>query len=438
MSSASKRRKFTHSLLNTCEKPARQPLQSQPYQRQLLQRDPLEEDPFTEDPPRKDPPRKDPAQREPLEEDPFTKDPPRKDPSQKDPPRRDPLQEDPPPRDPPRRDPLQSQLRQRDPLQEDPPQRDPPRKDPPQNQPPQTHHRLRRRKPPGSHRGGLAGVAQETLEVLPALIEQVPKLDVVTSSKHSFEDPHRLDPSACPSFPRPATIKVVNEDILNAALALADSPAAKNPKLSNSRPALVNFANAYTPGGGWLNGALAQEEVICFRTSLGLALTKDLYPMETNEAIYTGDVLVIRDDIDSGHNLLHPRIPADELPVVSVLTVAAVCRPGVRTFTVPDGRGGTRNKLVYRNDKDRGTAKSKMRLALRMAAVNGHGLLVLGALGCGVFGNPAEDVAHCWLEVLREDEFAGNWWKEVWFAIFDPRRDGNYKIFSQVLDGKEV
>jgi hypothetical protein len=41
---------------------------------------------------------------------------------------------------------------------------------------------------------------------------------------------------------------------------------------------------------------------------------------------------------------------------------------------------------------------------LRLAAYSHHRSLVLGALGYGaLYGNPPEDVAHCGLEVVREE-----------------------------------
>ncbi|CAM1503557.1 Fc.00g011480.m01.CDS01 [Cosmosporella sp. VM-42] len=101
-------------------------------------------------------------------------------------------------------------------------------------------------------------------------------------------------------------------------------------------------------------------------------------------------------------------------------------------------RSQGREKLVFATGKDRGITKAKMRLGLRMVATHRNQSLVLGALGCGVFGNPPEDVAHCWLEVLREDDFSGHWWREICFAIYDPKDEGNYDIFRRVLEGKRV
>lgn len=271
----------------------------------------------------------------------------------------------------------------------------------------------------------------------------LPSLKLDKSAKYSFTSLHRLDPNTCPLHPRPAVIKVINKDSVNAAIALAASAAAQDPNVRNPRPAVVNFANHQRPGGGWLNGAVAQEEAICYRTTLGLALHKMFYPFAMEDALYTPDVAVVRNDMASGHALLTPATPAHHLPVVSILSVAAILRPAVHTFDVPTddgvgGGGGRREKPVFARDKDRGVTKAKMRLCLRMAAVHGHGLLVLGALGCGVFANPPEDVAHCWLEVLREDEFRGNWWREVCFAVYEPKGGGNFAVFKKVLDGKEV
>lgn len=124
----------------------------------------------------------------------------------------------------------------------------------------------------------------------------------------------------------------------------------------------------------------------------------------------------MRQDLASGHAVMN--VPARDLPVVSAVTVAALHKPPVKTLKSKrqgeyEYETSESEKRVFANDRDRDTTKAKMRLCLRMAAVNKHDMLVLGALGCGVYGNPPEDVAHCWLEVFREHEFAGNWWREV-------------------------
>lgn len=136
--------------------------------------------------------------------------------------------------------------------------------------------------------------------------------------------------------------------------------------------------------------------------------------------------------------------PPTDFPVVSVLTITAIDKPQKKTFDVQeksDSRSNNwvrRKKEVFKLDRDRELTKAKMRLGLRIAVRNKHRWLVLGAFGCGALDNPPEDVAHCWLEVLREDEFAGNRWREVWFAVHDRNNNGSYDKFRCVLSGGKV
>ncbi|KAI6777448.1 hypothetical protein HG530_001393 [Fusarium avenaceum] len=293
-------------------------------------------------------------------------------------------------------------------------------------------------------RNELREISKETLKVLPSLINELGTGDLARQSfKHSIDSLNRLDPHQCPSYRQPAIIKVVNNDTLNAAIELSHRTRPDGEGVNAQPPIVVNFANRHSPGGGWMNGAMAQEEALCYRSSLALSLNKKHYPLERDQALYSPYVLIMREDIPSGHRLSSLR--ARELPVVSVLTIAALRNPRVRVFrNVPytnqsyQSNSVVYDKHVFAHDRDRNLTKAKMRLSLRMAANNKHDTLVLGALGCGVYGNPPEDVANCWLEVLREDEFSGNWWREVWFAIFDPKNEGNFGIFHYVLDGRVV
>lgn len=100
--------------------------------------------------------------------------------------------------------------------------------------------------------------------------------------------------------------------------------------------------------------------------------------------------------------------------------------------------------MCYKYPQDRLLTKQKMRTFLRIAALNAHRTIVLGALGCGAFRNPNTEVVACWREVLGEGEFAGGWWTEVVFAVMDgdggggKEGDGNYGVFWRGLDGMLV
>ncbi|KAL8672882.1 MAG: hypothetical protein Q9224_007549 [Gallowayella concinna] len=194
------------------------------------------------------------------------------------------------------------------------------------------------------------------------------------------------------------------------------------------------MANAKWAGGGWIKGARAQEEAICYRSSLYLTLKHRYYPMKDKAAIYSPRVVVIRDSMEKSHRLLDLARP-DDLPVVSVVSMAAVRDPRLLR-RVSDGQE------TYAGAADRELMRAKIRMVLRIAAARGHRQLVLGALGCGAFGNPRGEVVRLWKEVFLEPEFGGGWWKDVVFAVLDssndPDADSNYGGFFRGLHGLEV
>ncbi len=273
----------------------------------------------------------------------------------------------------------------------------------------------------------LAHTAAETKALLPNILSTTPN-----SPPHSHRyDPSTLpllDPRQCPNLLRTA-IRVLNSDTIDAALSLTPPSSS-----SASKPVLIlNMANAYHSGGGWLRGALAQEEALCYRSSLSFTLKNRYYPIPEAGGIYSPSVVVIRESMAQGHGLLDLTTP-DDLPVVSVVSVAAINRPSVSKDA--DGKEG------YRYRVDREVMKEKMRVVLRVAAANGHHVLVLGALGCGAFGNPRGEVVECWKEIFAESEFQGGWWETVTFAVMEPGEDrdgkGNFGVFWRGLDGLMV
>ena len=61
----------------------------------------------------------------------------------------------------------------------------------------------------------------------------------------------------------------------------------------------------------------------------------------------------------------------------------------------------------------------RIRAVLHAAVFSGHPNIVLGAFGCGAFGNPAAPVAVLFREQLQSPEFRGHFQRVV-FAIIDP------------------
>ncbi|KAK1752039.1 hypothetical protein QBC47DRAFT_349954 [Echria macrotheca] len=319
-----------------------------------------------------------------------------------------------------------------------------------------------------ARRRALADIAKETIALTPTIAASLPHLALSTAVRLDLSTLPPLDPTKCPRYTLPSdpslvgtTIRVLPSDSFDAAIAmpstiLGPAPAtlhstaeieshrlAQLKSLSlrpenvrddeSARVAVLNMASDKTPGGGWLGGAAAQEEALCFRSSLASSLDRGFYPIPDRSGVYTRDVVVFRTAMADGHGLMTAAgVEETRLPVVSVLSVAGIRRPPVRSLVEA---GGVR-RAVFARDGDRELTKDKMRLCLRMAGMGGHAMVVLGALGCGAFRNPAGEVAACWGEVLGEEEFSGGWFREVWFAVYDRKGDGNLPVFEEALDGR--
>ena len=280
-------------------------------------------------------------------------------------------------------------------------------------------------------RNELRRIAKETTKLLSQLLPGI-RHARPDGYVYSPPNPPRLKQRYCPRYPGTA-IRVFDADTLDTAIELANC--AKYVKVQDKKPVCVlNMANAYHAGGGWKNGALAQEEALCYRSSLSFTLKLRYYPIPEFGAIYSPNVVVIRESMAMGHRL-YPRDQAENFPIVSVVSVAAQYGPSVVT-----DRG---DKQRYAKAQDRETMKEKMRVILRTAAYNGHRRLVLGALGCGAFANPRDDAADCWAEVFKEQEFSGGWWESVVFAVMGDssdraHRDGNFAVFHWKLHGMVI
>lgn len=184
-------------------------------------------------------------------------------------------------------------------------------------------------------------------------------------------------------------------DTLSAALALGDDSVA------------LNFANAFSHGGGYKVGAQAQEEDLCrLLPQLIHSLEYVRYPIRQQE----GECLVTR-------NLVAVREVGSYRPcrsqgMVNMLTAAMPC-----------GDAGRPGLPPWNN-----TVNLRIRGVLHAARASGFAKLVLGAWGCGAFGNPPELVAKLFREQLSSPEFRGSF-SDVVFAIVDPKGDGNFEPF---------
>ncbi|MEV0637351.1 TIGR02452 family protein [Streptomyces sp. NPDC050619] len=176
---------------------------------------------------------------------------------------------------------------------------------------------------------------------------------------------------------------------------------------------VLNFSSARNPGGGYLNGAQAQEEALCRASALYTCLigVREFYdhhrahrdPFYTDRVIHSPAVPVFRDD--RGRLL-------DEPYTVGFLTAAAP-NAGVVMRAAPARASELPRALAIRAER-----------VLETAAAHGYRRLVLGAWGCGVFQNDPTQVADAFRALLGPGgRFAGAF-EHVAFGILD-RTTGN-------------
>lgn len=192
-----------------------------------------------------------------------------------------------------------------------------------------------------------------------------------------------------------------------------------------NRILVLNLANPVNPGGGVRRGARAQEEDLCRKSSLLLSLegeeARPYYEFNRTLRTYMGsDAVIITPDVeiirDERGNLLEDSV------IVSVLTCAAPM--------VTMGKEGMSEAeyeaMVYR----------RITGMLKVAAYRGYQALVLGAFGCGAFGNDAHIVSDLFYRALKEFEYDGMKAKDFFcridFAVLDrSERKYNYREFSR-------
>lgn len=201
----------------------------------------------------------------------------------------------------------------------------------------------------------------------------------------------------------------------------------------HNKIAVLNCASDAELAGGWKHRAgTTQEDALCYSSTLFPTLEKwkHMYPWRShcqprtkgNEAecagIYSPEVCIIKGELANGCQLFG----YDNMVFVSVVSVAAIsCPPVMKT------REG---KTVMKSPKDKLRLTERVKMVLRMAADNGKTVLMLAAMGCGVWACPPREVAELMKAVLQEPEFAG-WFEEVRFGIYD---DEVCEVFKDVFE----
>lgn len=182
----------------------------------------------------------------------------------------------------------------------------------------------------------------------------------------------------------------------------------------------LNFASAKNPGGGFLGGAIAQEESLAVSSALYPTLMQHQEMYQYNRSqhtylysdymIYSPDVIVFRND--KGELLESP------------YQLSIVTSPAVNVGAITNNRPAEMEQVEH-------TMLQRMDKVLALFVHHNIQHLLLGAWGCGVFQNNPADIAGYFARYLVNGRYA-KCFKQVVFAVYDRNKEGeNITAFQQ-------
>ncbi len=215
-------------------------------------------------------------------------------------------------------------------------------------------------------------------------------------------------------------------------------------------PAILNLASNTMPCGGYRDGTNAQEESLCYMSTLSQSLLQfanaklkifkesnlinipNVYPLDINYGgIYSPNVVFFRNNIDKYYSL------RENIFECGIISVASLANTDYLKYCDDDSKYFNGDLL---NNKGIEIEKNKIRTILRIGLDNNHDSLILGAFGCGVYHLDCNQVVNLFNEVFNEIEFK-NKFKKIVFAIYEgagsSRRivgeNGKFKPFYDIF-----
>jgi uncharacterized protein (TIGR02452 family) len=195
--------------------------------------------------------------------------------------------------------------------------------------------------------------------------------------------------------------------------------------VSGGHVACLNFASAKNPGGGFLNGSLAQEEA--------LACASGLYPCLLEAREYYERNRANRSALYLDLAIFSPGVPFFRNDAGTLLEKTVLA--SVITSPAPNAGAIAQNEPANLRHVET-CLKRRAEQVLAIASAHGVNRLVLGAWGCGVFRNDPCTVARIFAELLKPPgKFAGAF-DEVVFAVLDrSEQQVTYQAFQRQFCG---
>lgn len=196
-------------------------------------------------------------------------------------------------------------------------------------------------------------------------------------------------------------IKVVNQTTTEAAMQ------------SKGKPIVLNFASYKNPGGGFMAGAVAQEECLCADSNLYNIL-------EQLQPIYAMQGMAVQGGVYYTSVFYTPDVVFKSMRKVDVITCAAPNR-------------GVALRSGYADNYINAAMAERIYSILYMAArYSDCKTLILGAFGCGVFMNMPEVVATIFKDIINT-HFSGVF-ETIVFAILERGAGDKVSAFKKVFE----
>ena len=188
-------------------------------------------------------------------------------------------------------------------------------------------------------------------------------------------------------------------------------------KINGEKVGVLSFASAKNPGGGFLNGSVAQEEALAYCSNLYEVIkNSDLYKINarSNSTVYTDTAITSRVTFFRTADFQLISDPYD----LNIVTCPAVNMSGVR----PE-----------KNNEAKQIMAERMSKIIALMINRKYEYIILGAYGCGVFKNDPRFVASVWHNLLIGKGLR-SYFKEIYFSIYEVPSNKNMEAFTQVFE----
>lgn len=188
--------------------------------------------------------------------------------------------------------------------------------------------------------------------------------------------------------------------------------------------AVLNFASPLRPGGGHPGMSFTQEDCLCRESTLYSCIStkqcmEQFYePHESLNILYNADMIYTPDvTVFKTYDKIPKIMPKYDWFNVDVITMAA---PDIWNF-----------RALVQEDILLSIFETRFTRMMQEALLRNVDVLILGAFGCGEFGNDPAIAATGAARVL--ERFHKNF-DTVEFAIYENKSKKNYHMFRLVLD----